>query len=241
MVVLKQRARGKTKKSKHRQHAKKHDSSKMCQWITNFVVGSLLLLLVYTNVRLYQGQAVLSQQQAAFLATHKEQFFSAPNNNNNNNNNKNVQQGAVDPPSSSSFSSSLLQDLNILVAIASFDFDQVPHLEETLDGYHELCVAGATTHVYIHTTVVYPVAWLDLWKTRWNCAAGFQLTFVVVNKGVRLHLVDLHRELFYDQLDKYDLFIYTEDDMRVTPTTVATYWQTTLQLQVVGRYGLSQL
>jgi len=125
----------------------------------------------------------------------------------------------------------ILQDLKILVAIASFDFAQVPHFEETLDGYHELCVAGAkVVDVVIHTTVIYPVAWLDMWSTRFPCPR-FNLTFVIKNKQVRLHLVDLHRQLFYDELNNYDLFVYTEDDMRVTPTTVATYYSQTQMLE----------
>ena len=138
-----------------------------------------------------------------------------------------TQQQQLPPPAA------VLNDLKILVAIASYDFSQIPHLEETLDGYHELCVAGAAhVDVKVHTTVVLPVAWLDLWQTRFTCPQ-FTLTFVIVNHKVRLHLVDLHRQLFYDELPNYDLFIYTEDDMRVTPTTVATYWQTTQQLHAL--------
>ena len=34
---------------------------------------------------------------------------------------------------------------------------------------------------------------------------------------------DLHRDLFYKHLDEYDLFVYTEDDMRVTASTLASY------------------
>lgn len=124
-----------------------------------------------------------------------------------------------------------LHNLKILVAIASFDFSQLPHLEETLDGYHDVCLAGvAKLDIYIHTTVVYPVAWLDMWRTRFNCPQ-FTLTFVIQNKSVRLHLVDLHRHLFYEELQNYDLFVYTEDDIRVSPTTVAAYWQETQALK----------
>jgi hypothetical protein len=48
-----------------------------------------------------------------------------------------------------------LQDLRILVAIASFDFSQFPLLEEVLDSYQDVCVAGAKIDLYIHTVVPY--------------------------------------------------------------------------------------
>jgi hypothetical protein len=48
-----------------------------------------------------------------------------------------------------------LQGLRILVAIASFDFSQFPLLEEVLDSYQDVCVAGAEIDVYIHTVVPY--------------------------------------------------------------------------------------
>ena len=117
---------------------------------------------------------------------------------------------------------SALQGLSVLVAIASFDFSQLPHLEEVLDSYHDLAVAGATVDVVIHTTIAYPVTLIDLWNTR-LVHPNFSLTVAIKPKSLRLHLVDCHRSLFYERLDQYDLFIYTEDDIRVTPSTVAAY------------------
>jgi len=48
-----------------------------------------------------------------------------------------------------------LQGLRVLVAIASFDFSQFALLEEVLDSYQDVCVAGATVDLYIHTAVPY--------------------------------------------------------------------------------------
>lgn len=125
---------------------------------------------------------------------------------------------------------SVLQNTRILVAIAAYDFSQIPHLEEVLDVYHDLCFAGAqTVDVVIHATVAYPVTLIDLWNTRFSCE-NFSLRIVLKPKSLRLHLVDCHRTLFYEKLQEYDLFIYTEDDIRVTPTTVATYLYETRRL-----------
>mgnify|MGYP005853669785 CR=1 FL=1 len=117
----------------------------------------------------------------------------------------------------------VLQGVKILVVIVAFDFSQIPHLEEVIDGYHDVCSAGAEkVDLIIHTTVPYPVTLIDLWNTRFNCE-NFSLTIVIKPKVLRLHLVDCHRETFYSKIDEYDLFIYTEDDIRVRSTTVASY------------------
>jgi hypothetical protein len=121
--------------------------------------------------------------------------------------------------------SSLLTGLRILVAIAAFDFSQLPHLEEVIDSYVTLCEAGSFVDVVIHSTVAYPVTLIDLLNSRIQCSRknAVTMSIIVKPKRVRLHLVDFHRALFYDRIDDYDLFVYTEDDIRVTPTTIATY------------------
>ncbi|GAX14671.1 hypothetical protein FisN_11Hh210 [Fistulifera solaris] len=126
---------------------------------------------------------------------------------------------------------SILQNQRLLIAIAAYDFSQIPHLEEVLDAYHDVCIAGAAqVDVVIHATVPYPVTLLDLWNARFPCP-HFSLQIVLKPASLRLHLVDCHRQLFYDNLQQYDLFIYSEDDIRVTPTTIATYWYETKRLE----------
>lgn len=143
----------------------------------------------------------------------------------------------------------ILQNQRILVALASFDFAQFPHLEEVLSSYRDLCEAGAAqVDIYIHTTMAYPVALIDLLNTRLQCTSTtntqnhnnstnrFHIYISIQSPAVRLNLVNSHRSLFYDYLDKYDLFIYSEDDIRVTPTTVAAYlYETQLIRQIIQR------
>ena len=123
-----------------------------------------------------------------------------------------------------------LQDVRILVAIAAFDFTQIPHLEEVLDSYHDICVGGAIVDVVIHATVAYPVTLIDLLNSRFTCE-NFSLDIVLKPPSLRLHLVDCHRQLFYDKINDYDLFIYTEEDIQVTPRTVSTYLQESRRIQ----------
>ena len=128
-----------------------------------------------------------------------------------------------------------LHGLRILVAIAAFDFSQIPHLEEVLDSYHDLCVTGAAkVDVVIHSTVPYPVTLIDMLNTRivpGPCSDIFSLKVILKPSNLRLHLVDCHRPLFYEHIDDYDLFIYTEDDIRVTPKTVGAYMEETNRLK----------
>jgi hypothetical protein len=127
---------------------------------------------------------------------------------------------------------SILRDLQILVVIVSFDFSQIPHLEEVLQGYHDVCVAGAHLDVIVHATVPYPVTLMDLWNTRFTCM-HFTVTVVLKPKSLRLFLVDEHRKTFYDKVHQYDLFIYTEDDIRLSPTAVATYMMETQRIESI--------
>jgi len=126
----------------------------------------------------------------------------------------------------------------ILIAIAAFDFNQIPHLGEVLDAYQDLCVTGASkVDVVIHATVAYPVTLIDLLNSRLlpECRDIFSITITLKPKKLRLHLVDCHRELFYRKIDDYDLFIYTEDDIRVPPRVVGAYLAETKKVaEIVG-------
>jgi len=122
----------------------------------------------------------------------------------------------------------------ILIAIAAFDFNQIPHLGEVLDAYQDLCVTGATkVDVVIHATVAYPVTLIDMMNNRLLpcCKDVFSITIVLKPKSLKLHLVDCHRELFYRKIDDYDLFVYTEDDIRVPPKVVGAYLEQTKKVR----------
>lgn len=114
---------------------------------------------------------------------------------------------------SSSSSPSPLSGIKVLVAVVAYDFSQVPHLEEVLDGYMDLCAAGSLVDVVVYATVAWPVSFIDILNTRFH-SSRFSITVRLLSPRTRLHLVDFHRELFYEKLEDYSLFIYTEDDIR---------------------------
>lgn len=137
--------------------------------------------------------------------------------------------------------SSILDGVRILVTITSYDFAQTPHLEEVLDGYQSLCASGAYVNIVIYTTIPYTVALIDMLNTRMKCLnpsprAGMNVKISIRDKALRLHLVDLHRTLFYDKIEEFDLFIYSEDDILVTPANVAAYLYETKRIEnIVGK------
>lgn len=129
---------------------------------------------------------------------------------------------------------SILTGVRILIAVAAYDFSQLPHLEEVIDAYSDLCATGAQVDLIVHATVPYPITLIDLLNTRLTClnpSGRFDVKISLVSPTVRLHLVDIHRPLFYEKIEEYDLFIYTEDDIRVTPRTIAAYLHETKVLQ----------
>ena len=82
----------------------------------------------------------------------------------------------------------------------------------------------------------YPVALIDMLNDRMRCNnpspnAGMTMTLMLKPSRVRLHLVDFHRELFYERIDQYDVFIYTEDDIRISPKVVASYLHETKRVE----------
>jgi hypothetical protein len=200
------------------------------------VTASLVLNLKVTSLDPHQSHALINRASTPKLATHRKTELERAITLSLNNTGSDVTAGSPH--------GGLLHNTRILVVIVAFDFSQIPHLEEVLDGYHDIAVAGATVDVIVHATVPYPVTLLDLWNTRFPClyrqctsgdedgnTGNFTITIVLKPKSLRLHLVDEHRTVFYEKIDDYDLFIYTEDDIRVTPTTVDTYLYETLKIQ----------
>ena len=193
-------------------HGTKSQSS-VVSILVSFVLGAVLSGVVIVNIKVASGVVPCMRNMMEYTTVRTSDKDSA---------------------------ASILDGTRILVDVAAYDFSQLPHLEEVLDAYLDLCAAGAKVDVYIHATIAYPVTLIDLLNSRLQCnnrspQAGFTVTVILVSPNVQLHLVDFHRKLFYEHIDEYDLFIYTEDDIRVSPKTVAAYLMETERVKsVVG-------
>lgn len=126
----------------------------------------------------------------------------------------------------------------ILIAIPSYGRKQFLFLQDMLDSLHDICETGAQVTVFIYTTEPYTVEELNMFNSRTKCfnpTGTFDITVKIKAPSLKLHFVDAHRKDFYDRIDDYDLFIYTEDDHHVRPTHAIGYLHETEKLkQVVG-------
>ena len=84
--------------------------------------------------------------------------------------------------SSSSSSPSILDGLRILVTIASFDFMQLSHLDEVLDGFHDLCYAGSKVDIVVYTTVLVSIIY---------CAIGVCVCIMCIQYQCNAKLISL--------------------------------------------------
>eukprot|EP00559_Dactyliosolen_fragilissimus_P001853 CAMPEP_0184865606 /NCGR_PEP_ID=MMETSP0580-20130426/18614_1 /TAXON_ID=1118495 /ORGANISM="Dactyliosolen fragilissimus" /LENGTH=323 /DNA_ID=CAMNT_0027364881 /DNA_START=486 /DNA_END=1454 /DNA_ORIENTATION=+ len=63
-----------------------------------------------------------------------------------------------------------------------------------------------------------------------------KVKIILKSPALRLFLVNCHRALFYENLESYDFFVYLEDDIRVTPTTISTYVEETARIErILGK------
>ena len=208
-----------------------------------FLLGCALTTTVFLNSRILahpQTSAIdnqllqTRQQQQQQQKIERSQELEA-----NTLSNRRVQTNSTSFRSNDDALLSLLSGIRVLVAIVAYDFSQLPHLEEVLDTYADLCViAHSHVDIVVYSTVPWPVTYLDLFNTRFATffeTGKLSIQVHLYSPSVKLHLVDFHRELFYTHLEEYDLFVYSEDDIRVSPKTIATYlWETRKIRQAVG-------
>jgi hypothetical protein len=102
-----------------------------------------------------------------------------------------------------------LYNPRILMAIVSYDLKQYQHLDRLLDSiFHDICASASVVDVVIYTTVAWPVSSFEDWE---GCGT---IEIKIKASSWKKRLVNFHRELFYQKLklNRYDLFVYTEDD-----------------------------
>jgi len=127
----------------------------------------------------------------------------------------------------------------ILIAIPSYGQKQFLFLQDMIDSFRDLCETGAKVTMIIYTTEPYAVEQLHLLNSRTNSCyhpqGDLHLHVKVKPPSLKLHFVDSHRKDFYDNINKYDLFVYSEDDHLIRPTHVIGYLYETARLRrIVG-------
>lgn len=126
----------------------------------------------------------------------------------------------------------------ILVGIPSFGRKQFMYLEDMIDSFRDLCETGADITIFIYTTEPYSIEQVNLFNSRTHCyhpTGNLFINIKIKPPSSQLRFVDFHRKDFYDNLDNFDLFIYSEDDHHIRPSHVIAYLYETAKLKkIVG-------
>ena len=121
----------------------------------------------------------------------------------------------------------------LLAAIVSFDLQQSVYLQQQLDSFRDICESGLyDVQVVVYTATVFNVSLLALMTELTQCYSGhLGIEVIVKSPATALHLVDYHRALFYERLHQYDLFLYTEDDIRIGLSQLVAFVSETQRLK----------
>jgi hypothetical protein len=122
----------------------------------------------------------------------------------------------------------------ILVATVAYDLKQFMHFDIMFDSFRDMCESGASVDLVIYTSLEWPRPAIESLEGRAFCrhpSATFRAAIIIKDPAVGLNIVRFHRTLFYENLDKYDLFIFTEDDLHIRPRHAIAYLEETRRLK----------
>lgn len=129
---------------------------------------------------------------------------------------------------------SVLHMKRIFVSIPSYEYQKTfCYLDDMIDSFRDLCHSGAKVFIQLYITSPLSVEQINLFNAKNKCFhpdGAFEIHAKIKPLNLKFHFVDAHRKDFYENLDSYDLFIYTEDDHYIRPTHVAAYFHHTQKL-----------
>ena len=131
-----------------------------------------------------------------------------------------------------------LNGKKILIATTSYGTGQFLHLQDLIGSYRDTCECGAEVTLALYVTLPFSPETLNLFNSRTRCRhpnGNFHIKVIIQGAQLKEHFVDAHRKYFYDHLNEYDLFMYTEDDMNARPVHFVSYLDETEKLrELVG-------
>ena len=127
----------------------------------------------------------------------------------------------------------VLDDLRIRAAILAYKQGGSRFFQSTFDSFQDICLHGALVDLHIYTSEAWPIDLVHDLNAR-DCRGSFGVlntTIHVLSPYHKVFLTSVHRRHFYDHIDNYDLFVYTEDDIPIRPVHVAAYLEETKKLK----------
>lgn len=141
---------------------------------------------------------------------------------------------AIPKPQPTNLEPKSLEGKRILVASATYGSDNSLHLQEILNSLRDTCESGAYIHLLLYVTYPWAPHIVNLFNDRLTCRnprGKIDTKIIVQSPQLKEHFVDAHRKYFYDNIDDFDLFVYTEDDMLIRNTHMIAYLQETEKLK----------
>lgn len=198
-----------------------------------FVLGLVVVgcMMVLSQSNLFREMAITAGQSSKTMDNSNSNGSSISSDNNQGNIMTNNKEGVL--VSKLSFSS--LDEIRILIAVVAYDLQQLSYIDVLVDSFRDMCECGAQLEVVIYTTVFeWPTGIMQMLHDRTTCRhvhGQFKLVMMPMPSTLGLNLVRLHRGYFYENLDRFDVFIYTEADHHIRPTHVLAYLAETSKLR----------
>ena len=113
--------------------------------------------------------------------------------------------------------------MKVLTTLLAFNSINNEYLFRVLENYKLLCELGFAVTAIIHTADVWTDGELQTLQQNFICQNSFIINIEVYNKDIKLSLANQHRYNVIKEQDNYNLFIYQEDDMNLTPYHILSY------------------
>jgi hypothetical protein len=128
------------------------------------------------------------------------------------------------------------QHNRILAMILAFNLGHIDPMMYILNEYVSLCEGGWSPTVVLYTTAHWTDKLRRLIRDKTFCYrsnSSVPLEYAVYDKSIGFNLASPHRARMARDIDKYDLFIYHEDDIVVKASHVTAYVEETKVLRQI--------
>mmetsp|Transcript_20478 Transcript_20478/g.29618 ORF Transcript_20478/g.29618 Transcript_20478/m.29618 type:complete len:368 (-) Transcript_20478:173-1276(-) len=130
--------------------------------------------------------------------------------------------------------------LKVLMAVPSYGTTNKAYLEEMIDSIRDMCEAGVqvTLALYLTSNTPLNVSQSYMLNSRMQCRhprGHFKTKVIYLPPSTGKYFARPHRDLFFENMHKFNLFIYIEDDMMIRLRHIVAYIEETKKLKALTR------